>query len=362
MGIGTEILGAEPLAMIITEHVLKPLYSQPMASPSSVPFDVFLDRAGIYFLATVTNLTKGRLEVLGEQTARGGDRRASLLQGLLASSAFPGVFRPRRAYEVMPMTRDEDLYIDGGVMDNLPLDAVANFLFAASGVGLVSARPVVGNVATPHLLFSASLEASPRRLTREELDALCNDWPALWRRARTLGYNKKLDTYTSVQRGLREIYTQVQKDRLAGKTVSSELTPLDLEVVTVRPNWLCGTFAFHPMLGFRRKRQAQSIAHGCASTFIELGRQGTLPDAKAWLPGWGIDQDRLPSAEQISSDNPYRGQRGRNGECWFRQGEMCPFSRPELEKLKLKPQTETELAQIHQLCGDPATHKPRKGG
>ena len=32
--------------------------------------------------------------------------------------------------------------------------------------------------------------------------------------------------------------------------------PLEIEVLVVKPKWLCGTFAFHPMLGFRRELQA----------------------------------------------------------------------------------------------------------
>jgi predicted acylesterase/phospholipase RssA len=364
MGIGTEVLGSEPLALVITEHVLKPLLEGTRMPPASVPFDVFRERGGIYFLATVTNLTKGRLEVLGEQTVLGEERRASLLEGLLASSAFPGVFRPRRAHEVMPLTREEDLYIDGGVMDNLPLDAVAHFLFLESGKRLVAARPTFRGVPTPHLLFSASLEANPRRLSRDGLEGLCDNWPALWNRAQTLGYNKKLDAYAGVQRSVRAIHEQLEREREDGRSMAPELVPLDLEVVTVRPNWLCGTFAFHPMLGFRRTRQAASIAHGCASTLVQLGRIRADQRGRSWLPGWGIDERLLPSPQQVDeSGTPFRALHPvGEGECWLRPGTMCPFAPTELARLDLKPQTTKELAEIHRLCGDPRTHESNNGG
>jgi predicted acylesterase/phospholipase RssA len=61
-GVGEQVLGAEPLAMLITDHVLAP-YRDPSTRPGAVPFDAFLS-SGIYFLATATNLTRGRLEVL----------------------------------------------------------------------------------------------------------------------------------------------------------------------------------------------------------------------------------------------------------------------------------------------------------
>jgi predicted acylesterase/phospholipase RssA len=59
----------------------------------AIPFDRYLAGTGMYFLATTTNLTMGRLEVLGEQQLDQAGISAFLLDGLLASCAFPGVFR-----------------------------------------------------------------------------------------------------------------------------------------------------------------------------------------------------------------------------------------------------------------------------
>src|SRR6266568_3092759 len=198
-GVGTEVLGADPLVLLLRENVIK-----------------------------------GRPEL--------------------------AQIRP----EIMPRTDEEHDYIDGGLMDNLPLDGVAQFLHQAAKpegqLKLIARRPQVGSVPVPHLLFTASLEVDPEPLSGQRLQATCASWPTLAMRARQFSYNKKLDWFTESQRDLRRIFVA------AGS--QAPWTPLDLEVVTVKPRWLCGTFAFHPMLGFRRAKQAASIAHGCASTLM----------------------------------------------------------------------------------------------
>jgi predicted acylesterase/phospholipase RssA len=355
MGCGNQILGAEPLALVITEHIISQL-APGGASNAPVPFDAFLARRGIYFLATATNLTQGRLEVLGEQQLIGSAHQAMLLEGLLASSAFPAVFRPRWAWELIPGTRTRDQYIDGGVMDNLPLDAVAQFLFQAATAHLVKARPVVDGRSVPHLLFSASLEIDEPPLTPEQVSRLQNDWIGLFGRAGKLKYNKKLTGYAAAQRALRDIWAAVGHP--PGPTTVGAVEPLDLEVVTVIPNWLCGTFAFHPMLGFRRARQAESIAHGCASTLIALGR--IVDEHPAWAAGWGIDASEVPGSSYVRPADPYavlKTDSTPRHRCWLRPQTDCPYSRPRAGAHGLASQTVTELEQIHLACRRYYTHR-----
>ena len=347
MGCGSQVLGAEPLALIITEHVL-PWLAAGTAPDAPVPFDAFLKHRGIYFLATTTNLTEGRLEVLGEQQLF-GSRRVVLLEGLLASSAFPGVFRPRWSWEVRPATPEADQYIDGGVMDNLPLDAVAKFLFHAGKAGLIEPRPGV-----PHLIFSASLEVSPAALTPAQVEALEADWPALWKRAGVLRYNKKLEAYAEAQRAIRDIWTTPGVAR-----PDAPFVPLDLEIATVIPRWLCGTFAFHPMLGFRRARQAESIAHGCASTLVALGRLALAQPA--WAAGWGIDPSEVPDAKLLNRPDPLEPVPAPPGRCWLRPNTPCPFSRERLAKTGLARGTLAGLERIHLACTRAETHRARDG-
>ncbi|HEX5963170.1 MAG TPA: patatin-like phospholipase family protein [Gemmatimonadales bacterium] len=347
MGVGNQVLGAEPLALLIAEHVLDGLPGYSIEHPGSVPFHVFTDD-GIYFLATATNLTRGKLEVLGENPAPPADERPMLLESLLASSAFPGVFRPRWSWEVMPSAESDHQYIDGGVTDNLPLDAVAQFLYRASRADRVAPRPGQGRV--PHLLLCASLEPRLTVLTPGEQQAMSFNWPALRRRAVQLGYNKKIDLYDQIQRSIRQVVRSAPTDKW---------TPLDLEVVAVKPEWLCDTFAFHPMLGFRRGRQARSIAHGCASTLLELARPRPDDDSDSWKAAWGIDASRIPTPETALRTDPYVPLSVGPDECWFRSGVICPFSRTGLAEARLHDTTLSEVSNIYTLCGRHDTHRPK---
>jgi len=360
MGVGGEILGAEPLALLILEHVLRSppgtLQAPDGYSPTQQPFDRFLE-TGIYFLATTTNLSMGRLELLGEQQFDPDALRPRLLEGLLASSAFPAVFRPRWAWEVWPGSSAQHQYIDGGVMDNLPLDGVVHFLRAASKVGLIARRPVVRQTPTPHLLLSASLETRvPRYDDAEAAARFMNNWPALNDRVHRLRYNKKIAMYAQTQATLRRIHN----------AVAPADAPLDIAVMAITPQWLPGTFAFHPMLGFRRDVQAKSIAHGCATTlaaFADAVHRKQSDDGLSppihpdWLPAWGIDPAQLPRPFATVGGMLRPDRSVPTDHCWFRPGHLCPFSRTALA-VDLDPRTREELASIHQRCGEARTHRP----
>lgn len=355
MGVGREMLGSEPLTLLIAEHVLQSLPGQvgPLDSRAE-PFDRFLEQ-GIYFLATTTNLSAGRLEVLGEQQFAPTGPRPVLLEGLLASSAFPAVFRPRWSWEVMPGSNARHQYIDGGVMDNLPLDAVAHFLRDASDVGLIASRPTVGGRSVPHLLFTASLEQDVKRHQDiASVEKLRSDWLELWRRAGRLRYNKKAELFAATQRTLRAM--------VALPRPGATFTPIDLEVVTVKPRWLVGTFAFHPMLGFRRDTQAESIAHGCATTLATFTKVRQDPARAQWLEPWGVNIAAIPDAVTYRDGALVPGPGGGPGSCWFRPNIPCPFSRQSLATLPapgLPAATVRELDGIHRACGRATTHQAR---
>jgi hypothetical protein len=243
--------------------------------------------------------------------------------------------------------------VDGGVLDNLPLDAVAEFLEKMSRAGIVARRPAVG----PHVLLTASLEPRYRTLNDEQLKRVKSSWILLSNRVKQLRYNRKVDAFKSAQRHFRALYKQ------GG---GNGWIPVDLEVASVKPMWLTNTFGFHPMLGVRRVRQAESIAHGCASTFVKLHalfypepekdrlwstqpwpiRLDTDPKAMIWDRG---NDERIPVPQQR---NPATGR------CWFRTDSLCPFSpmamsqRHMFERDADKP-IRDELAMIYLRCGDP---------
>jgi hypothetical protein len=129
--------------------------------------------------------------------------------------------------------------------------------------------------------------------------------------------------------------------------------PLDLEVVCVKPQWLCGTFAFHPMLGFRREDQARSIAHGCKTTLEAMHALGS--SKPEWVNAWGIK----PPDEFLTEP---RMEHKTRGECWYRPGCRCPFSKQGIEDAAapaLAPNTKVALEHIYQLCAKRRTHARR---
>ena len=287
-GIGEQVLGADTLEILIEHLVL------PDASDKHTPFNRF-DEKFIHLLATTTNLTKGELKVLGGAGPDAGEWSSLLLtEGLLASSAFPGVFRPRWSSDLHLSDSEDCQYLDGGLMDNFPIDAVIRFLLAAQEDGRIDSGFNTPKQ-TPHLIIGASLQIDPPvYLHRNQWLPLQNSWPALFARASELGYNSKLDTFERVERNLRDIYRTV-RDRAprADKEIKPDLhidfEPLNIEVVTIKPAWLCGTFAFHPMLGFRRRKQAMSIAHGCASTLLRFKQVD-----KSYRDEWGVAERWIP--------------------------------------------------------------------
>jgi len=345
VGVGAEVLGAEPLALLIREHVLEGLVA---GAPDGVRLSAFI-KQGIFFLATTTNLTHGQLHILGDDQLKATGQGATLLDSLLASSAFPGVFRPRWAWEIFPDAQNEDQYIDGGVMDNLPLDAVAQFLHLAATAGVVAGRPRV-----PHLLFCASLEEEVRPADAATLDGLRHNWPKLLRHARRLSYNEKLHIYARTQANVRGIAR-------ARGDFGDEWAPLDLEVVSVLPRWLCSTFGFHPMLGFRRRKQAQSIAHGCAATLHRLAEVWHGWDGQARMDAWGVDTRRLPPREPDPDGRvPLVAAKVGDGRCWYQPEALCPFSEAGQKACGagMPDATRNALIEIHELCRDPRTHLP----
>jgi hypothetical protein len=185
------------------------------------------------------------------------------------------------------------------------------------------------------------------------MSGFSHDWWRALQRTKELGVNRKIESYKSAQRHLRDLYT-------AGVPTGpphdmKPFTPADLEVVDVRPKWLCSTFGFHPMMGFRKVRQAESIAHGCATTLLRWQEVTRDPTTGPWAVAWGVDTARLDGAGVTGpmprADIPYA-----SGKCVFRADSLCPFSAPALRPLGLLPETTRELEAIYRACRRPQTH------
>jgi len=121
------------------------------------------------------------------------------------------------------------------------------------------------------------------------------------------------------------------------------------------------------MLGFRREKQARSVAHGCASTLVHLAE--VSGDAQT-RTAWGMDPvDLDPNAVRVRSVvetgeklTEFVPQPRKDGQCWFRTGDhVCPFSKnwrlQNDKNPKVRPDELRELHKIYVECGRAATHR-----
>ena len=379
MGVSVETLGAEPLEQLIEHFVIA---EKPAEGTKDIPFSVFSDD-GMQLLATATNLQRGKLEIIGEPPDDPDEvgKEELLMEALLVSSAFPGVFRPRWSWDLRPGTTKKAQYIDGGVLDNLPIEPVFDFLNGAQAVDRIDARPKnINGKEAPHLMFAASLEVStPQLRYRDQWRLFEEYWPALLSRTKELRYNTKADIYDKAQKHLRDIYESAlrsidERDELdvLDDRQQPTIMPMDVEVVTVKPKWLCGTFGFHPMLGFRRDKQARNIAHGCAATLLRFANV-----EEEHLIGWNINPDLVPKSKTFGEAHiawkaakKARKRKDNKDKCWLRPDHPCPYAADNLKALnrrfdkkdpasQIDAHTLKELANIHEYCRQRKTHRPK---
>jgi hypothetical protein len=237
----------------------------------------------------------------------------------------------------------------------------------------VERRPEV-----PHLILTATLEPEKADWTeKENVDRL--GWSAINTRATQLRYNGKIDKFQRGQRDIRRIIKQRTAE--GDPDVQSPDLPMNLDVLAVKPQWLCGTFAFHPMLGFSRKKQTENIAHGCASTICTVAdhfHPGNTAHAinvellRKWAVGRGIVLDQLPERTNPEAKGVFRygpielsAEEQEQGGCWFRSVDpktgrrpICPFH-PKSPACGGDSAVDEELHKIYLACGRRKNHEPR---
>jgi hypothetical protein len=173
-------------------------------------------------------------------------------------------------------------------------------------------------------------------------------------------FNNKIDDFVRVQRELRNIKRQ-RIERGEG----DQSNPLEIEVLAVKPEWLCGMFGFHPMLGFRRERQAASIAHGCYQT---LNAVRNFPDSFAdgesrtaeqrteiqqALVEWGFNLETL---REVAVSQGKGASCRDEGRCWHYPNLECPFSERKGKNAGEDVRLHKPLNKIYELCRDRRTH------
>jgi predicted acylesterase/phospholipase RssA len=257
----------------------------------------FLNGAGITFLATTVNLVTESITTLGADL---DCRSYDLMEALLASSAFPAAFAPRRASALYPGTGRRDIfYGDGGMFDNLPAipayealgEVQKDHLQSGLGqgnwrtelrrrhrepdlilVGSLNIRQNIGirqNVALPD-----SPKGSGRAFEAERYDSMVKAAT----RATRLADNEKIHALERVAMKIDRMLSRVEKggagdENIAPKTEEFLNSIVNAAVLPVYPSdeqHLNGTFHFCASLGLDRDRARRSIAGGCFQTMREL--------------------------------------------------------------------------------------------
>lgn len=213
---------------------------------------------------------------------------------MLASSAFPAVFEPRRESEIFPgLGRPDVLFSDGGMFDNLPffpslylMEKVERAAWAKPPVGKHWYDLVLEKHAAPDLFIAGSLDISAPD-NKEQFDYLLD----IWNRAELLQNNDKINSFVGMSRTVdaqaRKLHDAIQRQKgtpallddkwpsgSRGREVVMGMPQAAvLPVFPVDEKHLNGTFQFCASLGMQRERIALSIGDGCFQTLKSLAEK-----------------------------------------------------------------------------------------
>jgi predicted acylesterase/phospholipase RssA len=247
-----------------------------------IPEDVqpFLEQSRIAFFATAVNLVTEWITILGSQLVA---ERYDLIEALLASSAFPMAFAPRRASALYPgVGRRDVFYGDGGMFDNLPFmpafeilrEVQVDHFQSTLGHGLWRER-LIRRHQEPDLFLVGALNI---RQTQDEPDAY-DSLRKIAARAVSLEDNEKI---YGMERASNQIDRQLGRLRKEAEPGDAALLPeqeeflngiVNAAVMPVYPtdeNHLNGTYEFCGAMGMDRDKIRRSIADGCFQTMLGI--------------------------------------------------------------------------------------------
>jgi predicted acylesterase/phospholipase RssA len=242
----------------------------------------FLEHSHIAFFATAVNLVTEWITILGSQLSAD---RYDLIEALLASSAFPMAFAPRRASALYPgVGRRDVFYGDGGMFDNLPFIPAFEVL---REVQIDRLRPTLGQGRwrdelvrrhrEPDLFLVGALNI---RQTEDEPDAY-DSLRKIAARAISLEDNEKI---YGMERAALQIDRQLAQLREEAEPGDASLAQeqeeylngiVNAAVLPVYPadaDHLNGTYEFCAAMGMDRDRIRRSIADGCFQTMLGVAR------------------------------------------------------------------------------------------
>ncbi len=249
-----------------------------------VPQDVqpFLEQSRIAFFATAVNLVTEWITILGAQLTAD---RYDLIEALLASSAFPMAFAPRRASALYPgVGRRDVFYGDGGMFDNLPFMPAFEVLRQVQMDRLQGTlgrgrwrEELVRRYREPDLFLVGALNI---RQTEDEPDAY-DSLRKIAARATSLEDNEKIygmeRTARQIDRQLGQLRDEAGPDDAALPKEQEEFLNgiVNAAVMPIYPadaDHLNGTYEFCAAMGMDRERIRRSIADGCFQTMLGIAK------------------------------------------------------------------------------------------
>lgn len=275
--------------------LLEPMARKLLGADCGIPLDVpqpFLAHR-IALFATTTNLQNETTFLLGRELI--GERKSfDFVQGTLASSAFPAIFAPRRESDIFPGTgRNDVLFSDGGMFDNLPfiptielLAAVQRSHFESACNGKAGGSPRNSHLtpmtflaqrhAAPDLFIAGSLNIPPEQ--DEYHDDDFDDLVTIHRRASSLQDNIKIRAFQEAGDAIHDQVALLIEKVDPGTSFDKDTKNLingivEAQVLPVFPSdrdHLNPTFAFCASVGMKKERVERSIVNGCFQTFAAL--------------------------------------------------------------------------------------------
>ncbi len=315
----------------------------------------------VSFFCTASSLGDRTPRLLGRDFPAGGTS-FDFIEAVLSSSAFPGIFAPRRESTVFPdFGREDVLLADGGMFDNLPFYPAIDVL---KKVQISYARQVSDRAAyaeqifsQPVLFIAAALEANPPR----GLEHGHGDLLSIYRRSAQLKSNLKMlwfgDIFEHLGRQLNRLRAgQGRNQDFCEGIVQGGV----LKIIPTDGDHLNQTFAFCASTGLETDRVNRAIADGCFQTFRAFAeaqarsydRETMLDRSIAALE----EHCRIPRIEL--EEHP---QRAEPQDCpYFRQEERsfrCPFIRSSEQAPELAP-----VAGVFAQCIKDDTRRPALRG
>jgi predicted acylesterase/phospholipase RssA len=242
----------------------------------------FLEHSRIAFFATAVNLVTEWITILGSQLAAD---RYDLIEALLASSAFPMAFAPRRASALYPgVGRRDVFYGDGGMFDNLPFVPAFEVLREVQMDHLQSTLgrgrwrdELVRRHREPDLFLVGALNI---RQTEDELDAY-DSLRKIAARAISLEDNEKIYGMERASIGVDRQLGQLREEVDAGDAglakeqeefLNGIVNAAVMPVYPADADHLNGTYEFCAAMGMDRDKIRRSIADGCFQTMLGVAR------------------------------------------------------------------------------------------